>query len=238
MSNNSNAGNVSLRSTLGRALTWTELDQNFTELKNVIADSETKVDETDYATDMADVNSRLDNQKYRQIPVIETFSGDGINKVFTLTSTILDSNNIFVYINDEYLSDESGNAYSISGNTLTFATAPASGTNNVDIVNMQTMTEQHFSGGAISKSANGYNVLPSGLIIQWGTWTSASTAGNPTIITFTKQFPNAILSITGNATNNATTNSQIVWFDNLNTINCNGHCDTVSVQCSYIAIGY
>lgn len=238
MSDTANSGNISQRSALGRALTWVEMDGNFNELKNVIADSKTKVNQSDYDVDMADVNSRLNNQKYRQIPVVETFSGNGINKVFTLTSQILDADNIFVYINDEYLSDESGNAYSISGNVITFATAPASGTNNVDIVNMQTMTYQHFSGGEILKAQWGYNVLPSGLYVQWGTWTSSTTAGSAQVITFKTPFPNGLFSITGNAINNTTTTAQTVWFDNLNKLNCNGHCDAASVSCSYIAIGY
>ncbi len=76
-----------------------------------------------------------------------------------------------------------------------------------------------FSGGAISANtagasannwsdsfaSNGYQVLPSVLILQWGTYTKASASTSPVTTNFPIAFPNACLNVvvsqTGNANN-------------------------------------
>jgi hypothetical protein len=57
---------------------------------------------------------------------------------------------------------------------------------------------QYSSKFAASLAANGYQKLPGGLLMQWGT-TSAVTAGSSLVVSFPLAFPNAALSIVGNA---------------------------------------
>lgn len=48
-----------------------------------------------------------------------------------------------------------------------------------------------------SVAANGWQKLPSGIIIQWGTLSFASGAGRSGTLTFPIQFPSTVFSITG-----------------------------------------
>jgi len=70
------------------------------------------------------------------------------------------------------------------------APTPSAGTSNTQIATTA------FVNQASSLSTNGYQKLPSGLIIQWGTFTTSS--GGYTNLTFPIAFPNALLSITAN----------------------------------------
>lgn len=49
--------------------------------------------------------------------------------------------------------------------------------------------------GRQSIAASGYQILPSGLIIQWGTVTSSGTAASNAIVTFPIAFPSALLAV-------------------------------------------
>lgn len=62
---------------------------------------------------------------------LDTFSGDGSDTTFTLSVDPGTENNTFVFIDGVY---QAKSEYSISGTTLTFSTAPASGTNNVQVM--------------------------------------------------------------------------------------------------------
>lgn len=62
--------------------------------------------------------------------VVDTFNGDGSTVAFNLSNTIANENNLQVYINGVY---QSKSNYSTSGTTLTFSTAPATGTNNIEV---------------------------------------------------------------------------------------------------------
>lgn len=55
-----------------------------------------------------------------------TFSGTGSQTVFTLSTTPVNNDSVFVFISGVLTS-----AYNVSGTTLTFTSAPASGTNNI-----------------------------------------------------------------------------------------------------------
>lgn len=61
----------------------------------------------------------------------DTFSGTGAQTAFTLSVTPGNENATSVYVGGVY---QQKNAYSVAGTTLTFAVAPASGTNNVEVV--------------------------------------------------------------------------------------------------------
>ena len=61
---------------------------------------------------------------------VDVFSGNGSTTAFTLTSDPSTKNNMHVYISGVY---QYHSTYSQSGTTLTFTTAPPSGTNNIEV---------------------------------------------------------------------------------------------------------
>jgi len=66
----------------------------------------------------------------------DTFNGDGSTTAFTLTSSVDSENNTQVFIDGVYQSKDN---YSTSGSTLTFTTAPATGTNNIEVIHITSM---------------------------------------------------------------------------------------------------
>lgn len=64
------------------------------------------------------------------IPSFQTFSGTGAQTAFTLSSTPSSKDALDVYISGVY---QQKSKYSLSGSTLTFTSAPASGTNNIEV---------------------------------------------------------------------------------------------------------
>lgn len=61
---------------------------------------------------------------------VDRFSGTGAQTAFTLTTTPDSEDATEVYVSGVYIQK---NAYSVAGTTLTFAVAPASGTNNIEV---------------------------------------------------------------------------------------------------------
>lgn len=66
-----------------------------------------------------------------------------------------------------------------------------------------------FLGSNQSISANGYQKLPGGLILQWGSATlpNVSTFQSSAVVNFPIQFPNAVFAITANLSEPTTSNS-------------------------------
>lgn len=62
---------------------------------------------------------------------LDTFSGTGAQTAFTLTSAPGTENNTQVFVGGSY---QPKSTYTVSGTTLTFASAPASGTNNIEVI--------------------------------------------------------------------------------------------------------
>ena len=73
----------------------------------------------------------------------DSFSGNGSTTAFTLSSAISDEANTQVYIDGVYQSKLN---YSIAGNVVTFSTAPHTGTNNVEVINVAAVTVDSTSG--------------------------------------------------------------------------------------------
>ena len=77
----------------------------------------------------------------------QTYNGDGSNKVFTFTVPYIDSADVKARVNSAITT-----AFSISGSTVTFTTAPPSGSNNVKIfrdTNNATIEANFQSGSAL-----------------------------------------------------------------------------------------
>ena len=61
------------------------------------------------------------------------FNGDGSTVAFTVTSSVVSKNNLQVFIDGVYQSKDN---FGASGTTLTFTTAPATGTNNIEVIHL------------------------------------------------------------------------------------------------------
>jgi len=68
-----------------------------------------------------------------QAIVADVFDGNGTNTQFTLTRSIYNAKDIEVTVNNVQQNPFDG-SYSVSGQTLTFSGAPASGANNIYVV--------------------------------------------------------------------------------------------------------
>jgi len=63
----------------------------------------------------------------------QTFNGDGSTVAFTLSLTCTSENNLQVFIDGVYQSKDN---FSVSGTTLTFTTAPSTGTANIEVIHI------------------------------------------------------------------------------------------------------
>ena len=102
-----------------------------------------------------------------------TFSGNGSTTQFTLTSPITDEVNTQVYVDGVYQSKLN---YSSAGNVITFSSAPHTGTNNIEVINVKAVTVSGAS--AINKNTFTGN----------GSATSFTLGSNPTSEDFTFVF--------------------------------------------------
>jgi hypothetical protein len=78
---------------------------------------------------------------------IDNFSGNGSTVAFTLTSDPSTENNTSVFISGVY---QQKNTYSVSGTTLTFSTAPPSGTGNIEVAYATPLAIGTPSDGTVS----------------------------------------------------------------------------------------
>lgn len=65
---------------------------------------------------------------------VDVFSGNGATTAFTLTTEPMTKNNLQIYIDGVYQAKAN---YSTSGTTLTFTTAPPSGTSNIEVTHIK-----------------------------------------------------------------------------------------------------
>ena len=80
---------------------------------------------------------------------IDNFSGNGSTTAFTLTSDPSTENNTSVFISGVY---QQKNTYSVSGTTLTFSTAPPSGTSNIEVAYATPLAIGTPSDGTVTNS--------------------------------------------------------------------------------------
>ena len=86
-------------------------------------------------------------------PYIDEFNGDGSTLSFTLTQTPAASNaaNFIVFVDNVYQRYGSSYAYTTQGATLTFTSAPPSGTNNIQVIQLsQQNTLNTVADGSIT----------------------------------------------------------------------------------------
>ena len=88
-------------------------------------------------------------------PHIDEFNGNGSTTAFTLTQTPAGSgaNNFIVFVNNVYQRYGSSYAFTVSGATITFTSAPPSGTNNIQVIQLsQANTLNTVSDSTITKA--------------------------------------------------------------------------------------
>ena len=88
-------------------------------------------------------------------PHIDEFNGDGSTTAFTLTQVPSASNaaNFIVFVDNVFQRYGSSYAYTVSGATLTFTSAPPSGTNNIQVIQLsQANTLNTVADGAITQA--------------------------------------------------------------------------------------
>ena len=92
------------------------------------------------------------------------------------------------------------------------------------------------------KSENGYQKLPSGLIIQWGrfTPTMATTVGSPQYVSYPIAFPNKLLFAVPSTNGGATSGTEVAHIDtSLSTKTRLGiYTNYNNSDCWYFAVGY
>ena len=123
-------------------------------------------------------------------------------------------------------------------NTLTStSTTEAATANTVKLLN------DRFTDDFLNlKSENGYQKLPSGLIIQWGrfTPTMATTVGSPQYVSYPIAFPNKLLFAVPSTNGGATSGTELAHIDtSLSTKTQLGiYTNYNNSDCWYFAVGY
>ena len=88
-------------------------------------------------------------------PHIDEFNGDGSTTAFTLTQVPSASSaaNFIVFVDNVYQRYGSSYAFTVNGTTLTFTSAPPSGTNNIQVIQLsQQNTLNSVADGAITQA--------------------------------------------------------------------------------------
>lgn len=152
----------------------------------------------------------------------------------------------------KYVDDETAKRALLQGdNTLTFKVADAVNTDEA-LSKGQLLSEIQAVDGAgsgidadlvqglpadftSSKATNGYQKLPSGLIVQWGTVTL--TATTTTGVSFPISFPNAIVHTSCEANDKARSQDTNIYNATISTFDIYTETSTPAVV-NYIAIGY
>lgn len=99
---------------------------------------------------MAYIGNTQQNQNY--VPAIDYFSGNGSTTAFTLSRPVASVAQVQAVI--ENVPQNPGDAYTVSGNTITFTSAPPSGTNNIYIYYTSPNTQVVQPGqGTVSPSS-------------------------------------------------------------------------------------
>lgn len=170
-------------------------------------------------------------------PAVDVFSGNGSTTAFTLSRPVASVAQVEAVI--ENVQQSPVDAYTVSGNTITFTSAPPSGSSNIYVRYTSPITQViapgdgsvgtgQLANGAVttakiadanittakladgsvnfakllstdwtntSTSASGYQKLPSGLIIQWGTSSVGAGSGSSATISFPLAFPNNVFVV-------------------------------------------
>ena len=88
--------------------------------------------------------------------IVDNFSGDNSTVAFTLSDDPQDENNTQVYIDGVY---QQKTEYSVSGTTLTFSSAPPTGTDNIEVIIFSAASIQTISSNAAVSASIASNAV-------------------------------------------------------------------------------
>ena len=112
----------------------------------------------------------------------DSFSGDGSTTAFTMSRSVLLVTDIEVFVDN--VQQEPTTAYTVSGTTLTFSSAPANGTNNVYVIhrsgNNDSMTIQSGISATLSDATiSGTLTVSSGTLTVSGSGSKVNFSNLP-----------------------------------------------------------
>ena len=113
----------------------------------------------------------------------DSFNGDGSTTAFTMSKSVLLVTDIEVFVDN--VQQEPTTAYTVSGTTLTFSSAPANGTNNVYVIhrsgNNDSMTIQSGISATLSDATiSGTLTVSSGTLTVSGSGSKVNFSNLPT----------------------------------------------------------
>lgn len=119
---------------------------------------------------MSYIGNSAQNQSFA--PGIDYFNGDGSTTVFTLTRPLASASQALVFVAN--VPQNPSTAFTVSGNTLTFTSAPPAGTNNIWVEYTSLITNLMVPGqGTVTAQSLAPNALtPAGVSGQVNTATS------------------------------------------------------------------
>lgn len=88
---------------------------------------------------------------------VQNFSGTGAQTVFMLDAEPPDENNTQVYVNGLY---RQKNTYTVGGVILTFDSAPAAGTNNIEVMTIAALAFGHIDASLVDYIPAGVGAVP------------------------------------------------------------------------------
>jgi hypothetical protein len=148
---------------------------------------------------MAYIGNTVQNQGFT--PAIDYFNGNGVTVTFTLSRPVVSVAQMIVAI-DNVIQNPSS-AFTVSGNSITFTSAPLSGTNNIWVEYTSLITQYNAisqdpsvigditaTGGYLATGDFG-NTFTDGTIVDYVTGMSRITTGSATGMTFYNGGPSA-----------------------------------------------
>lgn len=93
---------------------------------------------------------------------VDTFNGTGSQTAFTLSATPATENNTLVTISGVV---QHKSSYSLSGNTLTFSSAPAAGTGNIEVVHLSLLSIADLDED-LSSTSSEHDTIPSAKAVK------------------------------------------------------------------------
>jgi hypothetical protein len=124
---------------------------------------------------MAYIGNTAENQAFT--PAIDYFSGNGVTTAFTLSRPVASVAQVQATI--ENVPQNPGTAFTVSGNTITFDGAPASGTNNIYVYYTSPITQVIQPGQGTVGTAQIQNgaVIPADLSTGGPSWNTSGNVG-------------------------------------------------------------
>jgi hypothetical protein len=125
---------------------------------------------------------------------VDTFSGNGSTTAFTLTSDPSTKNNTAVYVTGVY---QQKSTYSVSGTTLTFTTAPPTGTSNIEVAYSTPLAIGTPSDGTVTTAKLASTTGSGAVVLDTSPTLVTPALGTPSAIVLTNATAVPAAQITG-----------------------------------------